>query len=139
MQGRRVFPRRVFLGGAFSGAALAALTACASESGASSSAVSSEPSYASGWSDPAEPTRAPLTGLVSDSATIAGPALAVKIPNDTYGARPQVNLNSADHVYEELVEGGHHPICGGVPQQHPGCAGSDPLVPSHGPGHHASL
>ncbi len=106
MQGRRVFPRRVFLGGAFSGAALAALTACASESGASSSAVSSEPSYASGWSDPAEPTRAPLTGLVSDSATIAGPALAVKIPNDTYGARPQVNLNSADHVYEELVEGG---------------------------------
>src|SRR5262245_47647704 len=52
----------------------------------------------------------PLTGRpVSDAAIAARPALVVKIDNADGGrgntARPQLGLNEADVVYEEMVEG----------------------------------
>lgn len=46
----------------------------------------------------------PLTGVVT-SAPVDRPALAVKIEN-SIAARPQTGLNSADMVWEEVVEGG---------------------------------
>jgi Protein of unknown function (DUF3048) N-terminal domain/Protein of unknown function (DUF3048) C-terminal domain len=49
---------------------------------------------------------APLTGLVDQSgASSSRPAIAVKIDNAP-DARPQSGLESADIVYEEVVEGG---------------------------------
>jgi hypothetical protein len=46
----------------------------------------------------------PLTGVATPTLT-ARPALAVKIEN-SITARPQTGLNSADMVWEEVVEGG---------------------------------
>lgn len=107
MSDRSQFPRRFVFRGALSAAALTSLAACTDTSTASSSNTEAGATYGSGWSEPATPVVAPLTGLTSDSSTLTGPALAVKIPNDDYGARPQINLNHADQVYEELVEGGY--------------------------------
>jgi hypothetical protein len=59
----------------------------------------------------APPPVYPLTGLpATDLATLKRPALVVKIDNaDGSGgsneARPQIGLNQADVVYEEMVEG----------------------------------
>jgi hypothetical protein len=55
---------------------------------------------------PPEPIRCPLTGVeLPPGVDINRPALAVKIDNHPR-ARPQSGLETADHVYEELVEGG---------------------------------
>src|SRR5438309_8082921 len=51
----------------------------------------------------------PLSGVASGPVT-ARPALAVKIEN-SIDARPQTGLNSADLVYEEVVEGGITRFC----------------------------
>ena len=49
---------------------------------------------------------APLTGApIEDEARLALPALGVKVDNAP-AARPQLGLNEADIVFEELVEGG---------------------------------
>jgi hypothetical protein len=49
---------------------------------------------------------APLTGLLDPTSGAATrPALTVKIENDQ-NARPQMGLDQADDVYEEVVEGG---------------------------------
>ncbi|WNM27012.1 DUF3048 domain-containing protein [Demequina capsici] len=62
-------------------------------------------------SPPADPRPAvvwPLTGLDATSASeedLSRPALSVKIENSSEG-RPQENLQYADIVYEEYVEGG---------------------------------
>src|SRR3954452_13173723 len=59
----------------------------------------------------APPPAYPLTGLpATDAGKLARPALVVKIDNaDGSGkgtqARPQLGLNQADVVYEEMVEG----------------------------------
>lgn len=47
---------------------------------------------------------APLTGL-PDEEGIDRPALAIKIDNHPQNARPQVGINQADVVMEEVVEG----------------------------------
>lgn len=47
----------------------------------------------------------PLTGLPRDGADASAPALSAKIDNHPL-ARPQVGLDEADIVFEELVEGG---------------------------------
>jgi hypothetical protein len=58
---------------------------------------------------PPPPPTYPLTGLVADNpAALTRPALVVKIDNAdgrTKTARPQIGLNQADVVYEEMVEG----------------------------------
>ena len=52
------------------------------------------------------PPFAPLTGLpLTDQARLARPALMIKIENAP-ASRPQSGLDSADIVYEEIVEGG---------------------------------
>ena len=56
------------------------------------------------------PTLAPLTGLpTTDPAVATRPALVVKVDNADDiggpGARPQLGLDQADVVYEEMVEG----------------------------------
>ncbi len=54
----------------------------------------------------AEPVTAPLTGVLDESgASGRRPALSVKIDNAPK-ARPQVGLDMADLVFEEVVEGG---------------------------------
>jgi hypothetical protein len=57
----------------------------------------------------AAPTVAPLTGLpTTDAAVLRRPALVIKIDNaDGRGgeARPQLGINQADDVVEEMVEG----------------------------------
>ena len=47
----------------------------------------------------------PLTGLPIAANTTSGPALCIKIENAEQ-ARPQLGLDSADIVFEEVVEGG---------------------------------
>ena len=47
----------------------------------------------------------PLTGLEDESASKTKPVLVIKVENDP-GVRPQSGLDSADIVFEELVEGG---------------------------------
>lgn len=49
--------------------------------------------------------RSPFTGVRVDPAVLARPLLAVKVENSE-NARPQSGLESADIVFEELVEGG---------------------------------
>lgn len=48
---------------------------------------------------------APLTGVEIEQGSLDHAAVTVKIPNAADGARPQVNLNKADLIYEEQVEG----------------------------------
>ena len=60
---------------------------------------------ASTLAPPAPPPIAPLTGLRTSAGILKRPALAIKIDNHSE-ARPQVNLDRADIVYEEPVEGG---------------------------------
>lgn len=48
---------------------------------------------------------APLTGVQINQGELAGPSIAAKIDNHP-AARPQVALENADIVFEELVEGG---------------------------------
>lgn len=50
-------------------------------------------------------SRSPLTGRPVDAEVLARPLLAVKVENSE-DARPQSGLESADIVFEELVEGG---------------------------------
>src|SRR5260221_4389051 len=75
------------------------------------------------------PPIAPLTGLVAtDPSVLKRPALVVKIDNADGGgantARPQLGLNQADIVYEELVEGSVTRLAAIFHSQ-----GSDPVGP----------
>ena len=48
-----------------------------------------------------------LTGLeISDAKINDLPLYCIQIPNDTYGARPQVGVNKAAIVFEAIAEGG---------------------------------
>lgn len=79
------------------------LVACSSP-GASSSG-SSSPKYVSTYETPAPTKIAPLTGIVVAADAATGPAVSVKICN-VENCEPQLGLNQADVVFEELVEGG---------------------------------
>ncbi|HEX2052367.1 MAG TPA: DUF3048 domain-containing protein [Actinomycetota bacterium] len=64
------------------------------------------PPASSGPAPPAAPAVVcPLTGVDAGAADLNGPVHAVKIDNHPR-ARPQVGMQHADVVYEELVEGG---------------------------------
>lgn len=65
-----------------------------------------EPDPVSESPSPSAPALAPLTGEEMPGVDLNHAAVTVKVPNANDGARPQVNLNSADLVYEEQVEGG---------------------------------
>jgi hypothetical protein len=83
------------------GVAMAGSVACSSHSlpPAAAGTVTTRPPP-----PPPAPVYWPLTGLESGEVA-ARPALAVKIEN-SIDARPQTGLNSADIVWEEVVEGG---------------------------------
>ncbi|HWM33827.1 MAG TPA: DUF3048 domain-containing protein [Pseudolysinimonas sp.] len=63
------------------------------------------PAYTSTYIPPAPVVLAPLTGEVQAEGAVPGPSLAAKIDNHP-DARPQIGLEHADLVFEELVEGG---------------------------------
>jgi hypothetical protein len=93
-------------------AAALALSACSGGAEASTGTTGAGTSESSSTSTTVKPTTttvvpvfAPLTGLPSDEASAARPALVVKIDNYPTEARPQSGLNQADVVFEELVEG----------------------------------
>ncbi|HMK12151.1 MAG TPA: DUF3048 domain-containing protein [Acidimicrobiales bacterium] len=91
-----------------------ALAACSSGAGAASGTTAGKPSstassststVAPSTSTTVARTLAPLTGLPVDPAVAQRPALVVKIDNFPTIARPQVGINQADVVFEEIVEG----------------------------------
>ena len=63
------------------------------------------PTYRSTYVAPPPISLIPLTGQVIAAGTVLGPSLAAKMDNHV-DARPQVGLEHADLVFEELVEGG---------------------------------
>jgi hypothetical protein len=90
--------------------ALLLIAACSGKSSKAAVATTTTTSTTVATTTTAPPPVYPLTGLpVTDLATAARPALVVKIDNaDGAGnntARPQLGLNQADVVYEEMVEG----------------------------------
>jgi Protein of unknown function (DUF3048) N-terminal domain/Protein of unknown function (DUF3048) C-terminal domain len=101
---------RVRLGrGAVVLAATAVLLAgCAA--GGPAPTASPRPTFVPGYEEPPATVVAPLTGVPATDGSpqalaLAGPSLAAKIDNHP-AARPQVGLDRADLVFEELVEGG---------------------------------
>lgn len=87
-------------------AALAALAAssCSGSGEAATPATTASTAVSEGKVD--EPVVAPLTGVVDETGAVTGrPALSVKIDNAPK-ARPQLALDAADVVFEEMVEGG---------------------------------
>jgi hypothetical protein len=85
------------LGGVVACRATHVIKADAIVSSSSAAATTSKP-------PPPPPVVWPLTGVVSGKVA-PHPAVAVKIEN-SLDARPQKGLNSADNVWEEVVEGG---------------------------------
>ncbi|MFO7690707.1 MAG: DUF3048 domain-containing protein [Cryobacterium sp.] len=79
------------------------VTGCAGDvlPGAPPTPTSSDSAYTA----PAEKTLSPLRGESVPAGSVQNPALSVKVDNHT-AARPQVGLERADIVFEELVEGG---------------------------------
>ncbi|MDP3209308.1 MAG: DUF3048 domain-containing protein, partial [Rhodoglobus sp.] len=63
------------------------------------------PAYTSTYVAPEPTALAPLTGQVVAQGALTNPSIAAKIDNHE-DARPQIGLNRADIVFEELVEGG---------------------------------
>ena len=63
------------------------------------------PTYTSTYQTPAPTALAPLTGEIIAASTLTTPAITAKVDNHP-AARPQVGLDRADIVFEELVEGG---------------------------------
>ncbi|MGH3359440.1 MAG: DUF3048 domain-containing protein [Nocardioidaceae bacterium] len=85
-------------------AVLAGIALTVSGCGGDNSAASDEDPAAAGGNGSVAPT-APLTGLPVEGAAPDKPVMVVKVDN-TSSAQPQVGLDSADLVVEELVEGG---------------------------------
>jgi Protein of unknown function (DUF3048) N-terminal domain/Protein of unknown function (DUF3048) C-terminal domain len=85
--------------------AAAGAVACeATQQKTASPAGTTTPAAPASTTPPPPPTW-PLTGVQAESVAATRPALAVKIEN-SIDARPQTGLNSADMVWEEVVEGG---------------------------------
>ncbi|MDR0366011.1 MAG: DUF3048 domain-containing protein [Bifidobacteriaceae bacterium] len=86
---------------ALAGGALAACKKAEDESGGGGSVV--DPDGSGKQAPPEVPPLWPLTGLPGD--VVERPALSVKVENPKV-ARPQSGLESADIVWEQMVEGG---------------------------------
>lgn len=71
--------------------------------------ASESPSVSASPTPPPLP-RWPMTGVESKRASKTKPVLVMKVENDP-GVRPQSGLDSADIVFEELVEGGITRFC----------------------------
>ncbi|MDA0289358.1 MAG: DUF3048 domain-containing protein [Actinobacteria bacterium] len=82
-----------------------ALAGCASDDGAPEDEVVTTEGGESAEAIVDDATVAALTGETIEGGSLSRPALAGKIDNHP-SARPQVGLDEADIVFEELVEGG---------------------------------
>ena len=80
------------------------VSACAGTGDASKPSASSTP-WDSTYDSAADPAVAPLRGTSVPAESLQNPALSVKIDNHE-AARPQLALERADIIFEELVEGG---------------------------------
>ena len=80
------------------------VTGCTSEVTAPSPVPTQTP-WDSSYVAPPEMTLSPLRGVSVPAGSLLNPALSAKIDNHE-AARPQVGLERADIVFEELVEGG---------------------------------
>lgn len=97
--------RRMSWGSALGVVVVLLAAGCGSDGAGSATATVSGPQASrTGPPAPVLPPAWPLTGVKADDVA-ARPALAVKIENSP-GARPQVGLEQADIVWEEVVEGG---------------------------------
>jgi hypothetical protein len=86
--------------------ALLLLTACTSEKPSQTQTPSpTADAWVSTYKTPAPTELAPLRGTVVPAGSLTHPSLSVKIDNHE-AARPQIGLERADIVFEELVEGG---------------------------------
>ena len=107
--------------------ALVVLAAC-SGGGKKETASSSGATTTLATTTTTAPPIAPLTGLLADPAVLGRPALVVKIDNADGGgsnsALPQLGINQADIVYEEMVEGSVTRLAAIFHSQ-----GSDPVGP----------
>lgn len=79
------------------------VAACSSP--ASTPGAANTPAYVSTYATPTPMYVAPLLGTTVAAGAATGPALSVKICNVQH-CEPQIGLNQADIVFEELVEGG---------------------------------
>ena len=84
---------------------LAACTAEAPRPSTTAKPTSTEKAWVSTYTPPAATELAPLRGTAVAPGTLDHPSLAVKIDNHN-AARPQIALERADIIFEELVEGG---------------------------------
>ncbi|TFB48891.1 DUF3048 domain-containing protein [Cryobacterium tagatosivorans] len=84
---------------------LAACTAEAPRPSATAKPTATEKAWVSTYTPPAATELAPLRGTAVGKGKLKHPSLAVKIDNHE-AARPQIALERADIVFEELVEGG---------------------------------
>jgi hypothetical protein len=82
---------------------VASVAACSSP--AATPEGSKTPAYVSTYATPEPAHIAPLLGTTVDAGAATGPALSVKVCNVEH-CEPQIGLNQADIVFEELVEGG---------------------------------
>ncbi|TFC39731.1 DUF3048 domain-containing protein [Cryobacterium sp. TMT2-14] len=80
------------------------VSACASDAPKPPASSTSTP-WNSTFESAADPAVAPLRGTSVPAGSLQNPALSVKIDNHE-AARPQLSLERADIVFEELVEGG---------------------------------
>ena len=81
------------------------LTGCSSDSTDGGGADSGGATSSGGEAVVSDATVAALTGEPIEAGSLSRPALSAKIDNHP-SARPQVGLDEADIVFEELVEGG---------------------------------
>jgi hypothetical protein len=81
------------------------LTGCSTDSTDDGGAGSSGAGSSGGEAVVSDATVAALTGEPIEAGSLSRPALSAKIDNHP-SARPQVGLDEADIVFEELVEGG---------------------------------
>ncbi len=82
-----------------------ALAGCSSDATDSTDAVVSEDATTEAPAIVDNSTVAALTGEPIEAGSLARPSLSAKIDNHP-SARPQVGMDEADIVFEELVEGG---------------------------------
>lgn len=86
-------------------ALLIPLAACASDANGPEPTPASDARPAAASTSASAVAFAPLRGTLVDASATGHPALTAKIDNHVE-ARPQIALNRADLVFEELVEGG---------------------------------
>ncbi|QJU52535.1 DUF3048 domain-containing protein [Herbiconiux sp. KACC 21604] len=103
----RTRPRTPLRAGGLAAVLLAAgaLAGCVFDAAVPPPAVTPTGAFDADYSEPVALVPAPLRGTLVEPGALQNPSLAAKIDNHE-DARPQIGLEQADLVFEELVEGG---------------------------------